>query len=230
MQPDTSVSTISAQGLTLQVDFAWSKFCNIINEKAADGHLTPLYIQHFHLTKPQLRFESAAKKSNIATGVIQSFSIGGKCTIRGREIILKPLKRWKAQYNYLSHALTSKTNPDPVPVSWIAKSGMKTWDFLCVNSVTQEPIAKFGINNWSLKQVGNFHFEKSKGEVTEEVRDEVVVTGITMLYIMMVRMQNPLQLLGAVFAKPGKVEDDGSSAEGTELRERDEGEGKIKRP
>ena len=46
-----------------------------------------------------------------------------------------------------------------------------------------------------------------------EVVDEVVVTGITLLYAMMARMNNPLKLVGAVFAKPGRVDGEGDEVE-----------------
>lgn len=192
-----------AEGLALQVDFAWSKFRNTVSEKNGDD-LKPLYIQHFRPTKPQLRFESAIDGSNIATGIIHSFSISGDCTIRGYEINLKPLKRLKTQYNYLSRAFASGTNSVPVAITWTANCSLKRWNFICLDS-DQLPIAKFSVNVWALKEVGNIYFEKSKEEISEEVRDEVVITGLTLFYVMMTRMNNPLNLLGAAFAKPGKV-------------------------
>jgi hypothetical protein len=190
-------------GLTLQVDFAWSKFQNIISEKNGD-QLTPLYIQHFRPTKPQLRYETAHDKVEIARGTINNFSISAECTLNGHTIALKPLKRWKTQYNYLSTTLSPGPNT-PAPVSWIANMSLKLWDFVCLDA-NQIAIAKFSANLWAVKQVGNFHFEKSAGGVSREARDEIVVTGLTLLYVMMVRMNNPLHLLGSVFAKPGKVE------------------------
>ncbi|KAH7359794.1 hypothetical protein BKA66DRAFT_445125 [Pyrenochaeta sp. MPI-SDFR-AT-0127] len=204
MAESNPMKSDTAYGLTLQVDFAWSKFRNLIGEKNGDK-LEPLYIQHFRPTKPQLRFESVQDSSQIASGSINTFSISGDCTIRDYEIDLKPLKRWKTQYNYLSHAFASSPNAGPVPISWIANANMKIWDFVCLDA-NQLPIAKFSVNLWAIKQVGNFHFEKSKKEISEALRDEIVVTGITLLYIMMTRINNPLNLLGAAFAKPGKVE------------------------
>ena len=118
---------------------------------------------------------------------------------------IKPLKRWRTQYNYLSHAIPS-VNSDPVPVNWVAKCSLKLWNFVCINTQTQEPIAKFSVNIWAIKQVGNIYFEKPREMISQEVLDEVVVTGMTIVYIMMTRTNNPLNLVGAVFAKPGKVE------------------------
>lgn len=88
------------------------------------------------------------------------------------------------------------------------------------------PIAKLSVNWWAIKQVGNFHFEKPKERVSRDLRDEVVVTGLTVLYTMTTRMNNPLQLLGAALAKPGKVE---GGQDFVELQEREEENGKVKR-
>lgn len=202
--PDSPIQHFDTPtGLTLQVDFAWSKFRNIISEKNGD-QLTPLYIQHFRPTKPQLRFDTAHDNVNMASGTIHNLSISAECVLHGKTIPLKPLKRWKTQYNYLSTALSPDPSA-PVPISWIANSSLKLWDFVCLDA-NQIAIAKFSVNWWALKQVGNFHFDKSADEVTKEARDEIVVTGLTLLYVMTTRMNNPLHLLGSVFAKPGRVE------------------------
>ncbi|KAF1850519.1 uncharacterized protein K460DRAFT_361295 [Cucurbitaria berberidis CBS 394.84] len=200
--PAQTIQSPTHQSLTLQIDFAWSKFRNQISEKNGD-HLTPLYIQHFRPTHPQLRFESATDSSPIASGTIHSVSISADCKIRGHKIELKPLKRWKTHYNYLSKALSSGSGR--VAITWITDSTHKTWNFICLDA-NQLPIAKFAVNIWALKQVGNFYFEKSKEDISEEVRDEVVFIGLTLFYLMAVRMNSPLHLLGAAFAKPGKVE------------------------
>jgi hypothetical protein len=191
------------KGLHLVIDFRWSKFRNIVSSKTGDV-LTPLYIQHFRPTKPQLRFESAADSANIATGTINNFSISAECSLNNKTIDLKPLKRWKTQYNYLSHTFSADPT-EPVPVSWIADMSLKTWDFVCLDQ-NQNAVAKLSANLWGLKQIGNFYFQGSEEDVTKEMRDEVVVTGLTILYVMMVRMNNPLHLLGSVFAKPGRVD------------------------
>ncbi|KAI0569572.1 hypothetical protein TUN199_11536 [Pyrenophora tritici-repentis] len=103
---------------------------------------------------------------------------------------------------------------------------MKIWYFVCINSVTQEPIPKFAVNYWALKNLGNFYFEKSAGEIPDNLRDEVVVTGLTILYTMATRINNPIQLIGAVFAKPGKVEGEEGRPE-LELEDREQ-RGKVK--
>jgi hypothetical protein len=214
--PDSPIQHFDTPtGLTLQVDFAWSKFRNIISEKNGN-QLTPVYIQHFRPTKPQLRFDSAPDNVNIASGTINNFSISAECVLNGKTIDLKPLKRWKTQYNYLSTTLSSDPSR-PVAISWITNSSLKIWDFVCLDE-NQIAVAKFSVNFWAMKEVGNFHFEKSREGVSKEVRDEIVVTGLTLLYVMMMRMNNPLHLLGSMFAKPGKVDD--GKGDGVELEAR----------
>lgn len=204
------------KGVTLQVDFIWSKFRNIVSEKDGDN-LTPVYIQHFRPTKPQLRIEDATNNTQISTGTINNVSIAAEFTIHGQKIDIKPLKKWKTAYNYLSSTLSSTGSP--VPITWITTNSMKIWDFHCIDSTTQASIAKFSVNFWALKQVGNFHFEQSAAMLSKDVRDEVVTAGLTIFYVMATRMNNPLHLLGATFAKAGKIEDD-VHARMVELEER----------
>lgn len=203
-------------GAVLQVDFAWSKFRNIISEKNGDK-LTPIYIQHFRPTKPQMRIEDAATNTTISTGTINNFSIAAECTVHGQPIAIKPLKKWKTAYNYLSTTLSSTDSP--VAITWIATCSLKVWDFVCIDSTTQTSIAKFSANWWALKEVGNFHFEQSVAALSNEIRDEVVTVGLTIFYVMTTRMNNPLHLLGASFAKTGRVDED-DRTHGVELEER----------
>lgn len=203
-------------GAHFQVDFAWTKFRNVVSEKIGD-QLTPVYIQHFRPLKPQLRIDDAATNTQISTGTIHKFRIAAECIIHGRAIEIKPLSKWKSAYNYLSPTLSPS---GPVAISWITNSNLKTWDFICVDSATQTPIAKFAANWWALKEVGNFYFTQPAAELSKEVRDEVISVGLTMVYVMMMRMNNPLSLLGATFAKPGKVEDDLPNAGSAGFEER----------
>jgi hypothetical protein len=58
-----------------------------------------------------------------------------------------------------------------------------------------------------VKAVGKFQFERSRETLSDAQRDEVVITGLTLMYMMMSRINNPLTLVGAAFAKPGRVEE-----------------------
>lgn len=67
-------------------------------------------------------------------------------------------------------------------------------------------------------QVGIFHFEESAADLSKEGRDEIVVVGLTIFYVMITRMNNPLNIAGAIFARTGKVEQ--QKAGDMELEER----------
>ncbi|KAH9871033.1 hypothetical protein J1614_006607 [Plenodomus biglobosus] len=236
-EPDT-ITPLAPSGLHLQIDFLYKKFQNRISSKQ-DSTLTPLYIQHFGFTKPQLRFDSLASGTavQIGTGTANIVSIDSECVLHGHHIALKPLKRWKTEYNYLSpyHSAVSTSaasttsaspatsDPSPgtsaleqprIPITWLISMGLKTLELVCLDSATQEPIAKLVVNIWALKLLGNFYFVKSAREVRDRVRDEVVVTGLTLMYVMTSRMNNPLTLLGSLVAKPGRVEGGGEGEEG----------------
>lgn len=191
-------------GLHLRVDFAWSKFKNIISEMNGDKE-TPIYIQHFRPLKPQLRIDNASNNQQIATGSINTFAISAECTVNNQTIAIKPVKRWKTHYNYLSTNLSADPTT-PTPITWIANSSLKIWDFVCLDA-NQIAIAKFSVNWWAIKQVGNFYFEKSADRVSKEARDEVVITGLTLLYVMTTRINNPLNIVGSVFGKTEKVDE-----------------------
>ncbi|KAF1839111.1 hypothetical protein BDW02DRAFT_469905, partial [Decorospora gaudefroyi] len=215
-QPTTTSPPPPPPPLTLQVTFTWSNFQNTIAQLDPKTQtLTPLYTQHFRPTKPQLRFyttpattTSSTPETPFATGTINHFSIAGTCTLLNNTnstpttIALQPLSRWKTKYNYLSPALGD------VPVSWTTSSSIKTWDFVCVNSETQSALARFSVNVWGLKEIGRFVFLEDGGAVSEALRDEVVVTGLTVLYVMAARMNSLGLFFGAFFAKTGRVEGD----------------------
>lgn len=203
---------LTENGLQLQINFAWSKFTNNVSEVNGSS-LKPLYIQHFGMRKPNLRYNAPDDKTELATGTINTFHISGECHIGGRTIELKPLRRLETQYNYLSYAFADIADPKtPVAVSWVARFTKKTWDFVCIDAA-QMPIAQFSANLWKLVEVGNIYFAKSAATVTDAQRDEVVFTGLTIFYIMVTRMNNPLHLLGAAFSKPGVVKAGGEEVE-----------------
>jgi len=199
------------KGLTLQVDFAWSKFKNTISEKSSTGQLTPLYIQHFRPLKPHLKFDYADSNKQFATSNVKYVAISADVTINNQDIAVKPLSRWYTKYNYLSTAL-SPDGSTAAAVTWQTNCSLKIWDFVCLDA-NQLPLAKFSVNIWALTEVGNFHFDKSAQEISKAARDEIVVMGLTLLYVMMTRMNNPLNLLGSIFGKAEKV----GTSEGTEM-------------
>jgi hypothetical protein len=192
---------LTSHGLHLVVNFLWTKFRNEICVEAPDGSLTPLYTMHFRNSKSQLLFERAADKTHIATSTLHLLSADGDCIINGQETKLKLREGSTAEHNYTSHAL------DGVPVSWVAHVHFKEHTWVCTNAATQEPIARFSIHPWHMKQIADFYFEKSAEELDERLRDEVVVTGLTILYIHNGRGTTLQNLLDAKFPRSRKADE-----------------------
>ncbi len=215
MQYSDEKMLIPQQNLTLEINWQWKKWRNDIGIKNGK-EVQPLMIQRFKPMKGNLTFESAVDGTEIAKSKIHSFKICAETTIRGREIELKPLSKLLTRYNYLSHTLVPYVGAAPVPITWVTEYSMKIWDFICLDQ-NEQPIAKFSANIWAVKEVGNFYFEKPADQITDAARDEILITGTTLLYTMVTRMNNPLNLVGAAFAKTGKV---GPAQEETELEDR----------
>ena len=200
--PEQQITPKQAEhGPTLQVDFSWKKFKALITSKD-DKNSKPLYIVNFRAFSPHLVFEIASDKSTFGTGTLHAISIDADCDLRGRHIKLKALKRFKTSYTHLSHAYSD--TEDPVPMTWTTDCNLKTWDFICLDG-NQLPVAKFSANIWALKAIGNIDFMGPKAG-SQEVRDEIVVTGLTLFYCMALRTNSVLSLFGALIAKPGHLE------------------------
>jgi len=67
----------------------------------------------------------------------------------------------------------------------------------------QLPVAKCVINMWGIKRVGWIEFLGEKAAESEKAREEIVVTGMTLMYCMALRSNNILSIFGALFAKTG---------------------------
>lgn len=183
---------------TLEVDFQWGKFKSFISEKG-DKDSKPLYIVGFKMTG--LKFIHASDKSTFGTGTLHAVSISPDCSIRGEAIKLKAQNRFKINYDYMSLGFSDTKNP--VPMTWICNTHFKTWDFVLMDS-QQIAVAKFAANVWALKKIGIIEL-LGRAASNEVAREEVVVTGMTLLYCIMLRMNSLPNLVGAVFNKPGSA-------------------------
>lgn len=184
---------------SLRVDFTWRKFRGYISD-VHDSSGQPLYIMKCKSLKSLLLFRDATDTSTWAIGELPIFHIDANCQIRGKSIDIKASKRFQTRYMHLSNAYTSKTGQQAA-MTWKSDSDWKTWDFICCNE-QDEPVAVFAANWWSLHKVGQIDF---LGETTEGMREEIVATGLTLFYTMMVRTTSILSFFGAIFAKPGPV-------------------------
>ncbi|KAL2371856.1 hypothetical protein BDBG_03925 [Blastomyces gilchristii SLH14081] len=201
-----------AEDLTLQVDFSWRRFKSLITNKDDPQASSPIYIVHHKVTKPHLTFKSAADNTAFATGSLHTFSIDAECEIRGRSTTLKALKRFKTEYMYRSHTFATNGGAEPACLTWTGSCGLKTWDYICLDE-KQMPVAKFSANIWAVKKIGTITFLGSNipgvrdtGAVSDAVREEIVVTALTLFYCMVLRTNSVLSLFGAVFSRPGHDE------------------------
>jgi hypothetical protein len=191
-----------AQGRTLQVDFSWMKFKSLITEKD-DPESKPLYIVDYKAFKPNLLFQSATDNSTFGIGTVHNFHIHGDCEFRDQHIKIKALKRWRTAYTHLSHSFSD--TDAPVTMTWTSDSGFKTWDFICLDE-QQMPVAKFSANLWTLKNVGNIEFLGEKTATSEAARQEIVITGMTLMYTMALRTSSLFSFFGAFFASTGPID------------------------
>lgn len=78
-------------------------------------------------------------------------------------------------------------------------------DFICLNE-QKEAVAKFSCNIWGVKHIGNIEFV---GELAHDqaAREEIAIVGMTLMYCMAVRTGSVASLFGALFARPGPIED-----------------------
>jgi len=186
--------------LILQVDFTWRKFQCLISEKS-DPENRPLYIGDSKAMKSALHFLKGPEREHFATSHIHPVSIDAECEIRGKPIKLKAMKRLKTQYAHFSYAVAGP-GKEPVPVDWNSASSWKTWDFICSDS-NGNPIAKYEAHIWNVSKIGFIEFTKPRSELSEELIEEMVVTGLTVSTTMMFRTANILNLFGAIFSTPG---------------------------
>ncbi|KUJ11329.1 uncharacterized protein LY89DRAFT_242550 [Mollisia scopiformis] len=203
--PSQQQNQKSAEGRTLHVHFSWKKFKTLITE-GDDPKSKPLYIVDYKSFKPNLIFTNAQDKTTFGTGTLHPVSINADCDFRGRHIQIKALKRWKTAYEH--HSLTYSDTETPVTMTWTSDSDFKTWDFICLDP-QQNPVAKFAANLWDLKKIGKIEFLGPKAAMSEALREELLVTGMTLFYCMTLRATSIVSFFGAIFARPGHVEPEG---------------------
>ncbi|KAJ5619086.1 hypothetical protein N7510_003070 [Penicillium lagena] len=186
------------QSSILKVDFAWSKFKGLITD-ANDPHSKPLYIVGFQmLLPPHLTFKSGETDTTVGTGTLHAVDISPDYELNGFKGTIKAQKRFKTAYTHQSHAYSNTDSP--VTMTWTSNSGFKTWDFVCMDE-NQIAVAKFSANMWAVKKVGQIEFLGPKAN-DPAVRDEIVVTGVTLAYCMWLRVNNVFNLVGSIFLRP----------------------------
>jgi hypothetical protein len=211
--------------LQLQVDFSWRKFHAKITD-LENNSTDPIYIADFRTLKaPHFVLNSTSDDSTIGTGTLHTFSIDADYELHGQPGTLKALKRWKTEYTHRSQNF-SREDGSPAIMTWNSDYGFKTWDFVCLDE-QQMPVARFKSNMWATKKIGRIEFMGEKVPPVA-VRDEIVVTGLTLFYCIMLRSGSILSFFGAFFAKPGPLPDgDGSQQEQDVAGEQKKGEASL---
>lgn len=203
MKPTTSATSLpdeTVENTMLKVDYSWKKWSALITE---GGKEEPLYIMETRrFAAPHAVFKTIQDKQVFATGTLHYVSIHGDYEFYGRKGQLRALKRFKTAYTHLS-TLFSDTD-EPITMTWTSDTNFKHWDFVCVND-KQEPVARFKTNLWYVKKIGLIEFVGPKA-TDRAAREEILVVGVTLYYIMVLRINNVLNLGGSLFGSVGPLE------------------------
>ncbi|KAJ5992365.1 hypothetical protein N7451_008089 [Penicillium sp. IBT 35674x] len=186
------------QHATLRIDFKWGKFKSLVSDVNKPDE--PLYIIEYKLFSPkQIIYKSASTKDVIGTGSIHMISIDADYECRGRRDTLVAQKRFKTLYTHRSGFLKNPQG-QPAVMTWTGDVGASKWDFVCTDE-QQMPVAKFTVNLWGLKKIGKVELMGPSSR-EEGVRAEMLITGMTLAYCMVVRASNIFNLLGSIFGDP----------------------------
>lgn len=182
----------------LNVEMQWRKWKAAVTE-ANNPTAGPLYYTEFKTRSNNLIYKRAADNKTIGTGTLHTFKIDADYELHGRKDTLVAQKRFRTVYTHRSLAMSETDKP--VTLTWTSDSDFKSWDLVCVDEL-QMPVARFMTNVWATKQYGRIEFTGPRAG-SEALRDEIVVTGMTLVYCMALRSASILSLFGALFASPG---------------------------
>ncbi|KAF5636149.1 hypothetical protein F52700_5463 [Fusarium sp. NRRL 52700] len=200
MQPSNTV---------LEVDFKWHKMKALVSEKDPQtNNSTPKYIVDYHAFKcTALVFHPYEDpKAVIGTGTLHPVSIHATYELHGQKGTIKALKRFMTSYTHLSYNYSNNADGTPAAMTWASASSFKTWDFVCLDE-QQSAVARFSAHCWSLNNIGCVEFLGPKAN-DPAAREEILVTGMTLCYQMILRTTNFLNLGGAIFARAGPLDKD----------------------
>ncbi|KAJ5467441.1 hypothetical protein N7475_005193 [Penicillium sp. IBT 31633x] len=200
---ETQPNSTFSKNPTFTVGFTWMKWKGSIRDANKPGS-GPLYNIHFPfdvLSKSALTmiFKRASDDEVIGNGKLNVVSIDANYELHGQKAQLLAQKRWRTVYTHRS-LYFSDTN-SPVTMTWTSNCGFKTWDFVCVDE-QQMPVARFSANPWGVTKVGDIELVGSKAN-NRDAQEEIIVTGVTLFYCMLVRCNNIFNLFGAIVARPG---------------------------
>jgi hypothetical protein len=191
---------------TLLVDFTWKKFKGLVSAKD-DPQGTPLYTVGCDKIKPKLTFRTPDNEV-VGRGNGHIVNINVNCEVRGQPVDLKAMRRFVTQYTHQSPNFSK--DGTPVPLVWKSQSDFKTWDFICVDP-QDNPIAKYSANIWAVKKLGQIEFLGDRTAESPELREELMIMGLSMYCIMVYRTSSIFALFGAFIHKPEKIPKDAAT-------------------
>lgn len=200
---------------TLKVDFQWKKFKARITDSRDPSN--PLYIVDFQsIRSPHIIVKSATTDETVGTGTLHPVSIHAGYQVHGQKGKLKAKHRWITEYTHLSYNY-SDSNESPALMTWKSNCGFKTWNFICLDE-QQNPVARFASNSWGIFKIGDIEFLGPKAS-DKAAREEIVVTGLTLFYCMMLRTTSILSFFGAIFASTGPMEKENGTTANSQHQE-----------
>jgi hypothetical protein len=190
-------------GPAFTVDFTFKKWKGRVSDANNPGS-DPLYTIHFPFNVFSTSAASMVFKRNpseevIGIGKLNVVSINASYELHGQKAHLLAQKRWKTMYTHRS--LNFSDTDSPVTMTWTSNVGFKSWDFVCVDE-KQMPVARFTANCWAITKIGKIEFVGPRAD-SRAAQEEIMVTGITLFYCMVVRCNSIFSLFGAIFARPG---------------------------
>ena len=150
-----------------------------------------------------MEFETADGRV-FASSRLKPISINPSITLHSHKGTLQAVKHLGRKYNYLSYARAHEINSNrPVTMTWTCSFAFKTWQLTCLDE-NLLPVARFKANVWALKALGTIEFLGDS--MSQDLREEIIVTGFTTFFVIGQRIASLLHLLGAVFSKTGPIE------------------------
>jgi hypothetical protein len=205
---DVTPKTPQPQPNTLHIDFSWRKFKTLIT-----GNGEPLYTVRYKFNTKEIRItvKSAAEKvqdaRTVGESVISSTDINANYELHGRGGILKSLKRFENDYTHLSHAFSDNAEggAEPVTMTWSTDRTLKRWTFVCSDE-KDTPVAKVTANIFAMKKVGTIEVYAPHAPLSDAQRDEIVLTGLTLMYLVTARSSSITMFFNSLFADTGPIE------------------------
>jgi hypothetical protein len=207
---DVSPEIPETQPNTLHIDFSWRKFKTLITENE-----NPLYTVRYKFNTKEIRItvksaaENVKEARTVGDSVISSTDINANYELHGRSGMLKSLKRFENDYTHLSHTFSNITEDGAElgTMTWSADRTLKRWTFVCSDE-NDTPVAKVTANIFAMKKVGTIEVFSPHAPLSVAQRDEIVLTGLTLMYLVAARSSSITMFFNSLFADTGPIEKD----------------------